>query len=202
MDNETQIQDTSNEYNDRLEKVRQIRDMGINPYPDGYKRTHKALDAKNIGEEKGVRETDDIIKKPTDDIKICGRLMSFRNHGNISFGQLQDDSGRIQICFMKNVVGPDEYKFLKKIDVADFLGCKGELFKTKHGEVTLLVTEYTLLSKALRPLPEKFHGLKDQETLYRQRYLDLTMNEDSKKKFDMRSDFIRALREFYWQHTS
>lgn len=200
MNDEQHTQDVSNEYNNRLEKINQIREIGINPYPDSYKRTHKALEAKQIGEKDGVRETDDIVAKPKDDIKICGRLMSFRNHGNISFGQLQDDTGRIQICFMKNVVGKDKYKFLKKIDVADFLGCQGELFKTKHGEVTLLVTNYTLLSKALRPLPEKFHGLKDQETLYRQRYLDITMNEESKKRFDMRSDFIRALREFYWQH--
>lgn len=200
MNDEAQAGDTSNEYNDRLEKVKQIREMGINPYPDSYERTHKALEIKNIGEEKGVRETDDIIEKPSDDVKICGRLTSFRNHGNIGFGQIQDDSGRIQICFMKNIVGADEYKFLKKIDVADFLGCKGELFKTKHGEITLLVTEYILLSKTLRPLPEKFHGLKDQETRYRQRYLDLVMNEEVRNRFQFRSDFLRYLREFYWQN--
>jgi len=200
MNTEPQAQDVSNEYHTRLEKLSQVREMGINPYPDSYKRTHKMLEAKDLGENKGVRETEDIIAKPNDNMKISGRLMSFRNHGNISFGQLQDDSGRIQICFMKNVLGQDNYKFLKKIDVADFLGCKGELFKTKHGEITLLVTEYVLLSKALRPLPEKFHGIKDQEILYRQRYLDLTMNSESKKRFDMRSDFIRALREFYWKH--
>ncbi|MCD6109429.1 lysine--tRNA ligase [bacterium] len=200
MNQDSQTGDTSNEYHDRLEKIKQIREMKINPYPDSYKRTHKMLEAKDLGEKKGVRKTDDIINKPNDNIKISGRLMSFRNHGNISFGQLQDDSGQIQICFMKNVVGIDEYKFLKKIDVADFLGCQGELFKTKHGEITLLVTRYILLSKSLRPLPEKFHGLKDQETQYRQRYLDLTINEETKKRFDMRSDFIQALREFYWQN--
>jgi len=200
MNEENQIKDPSNEYRDRLEKVKQIREMGINPYPDSYERTHEAIEAKNLGEEKGVRETEEIMEKPNAKIKLCGRLMSFRDHGNISFGQIQDISGRIQICFMKNVVGVDMYKFLKKIDVADFLGCKGELFKTKHGEVTLLVTEYTLLSKALRPLPEKFHGLKDQETQYRQRYLDLATNEDVKKRFQFRSDFTRYLREFYWKN--
>ncbi|MBA4336558.1 lysine--tRNA ligase [bacterium] len=200
MNEEIQIKDASNEYNDRLDKLKAIREMGINPYPDSYERTHKAVEAKNLGEEKGVRETEEIMAKPNAEIKICGRLVAFRDHGNISFGQIQDNSGRIQICFMKNVVGADTYKFLKKIDVADFLGCQGELFKTKHGEVTLLVTEYTLLSKTLRPLPEKFHGLKDQETQYRQRYLDLVTNEDVKKRFQFRSDFIRYLREFYWKN--
>lgn len=194
------LTDSSNEYNDRLQKLADIQDAGVVPYPDRFERTHKCLEAKEKGEKDGVRATDDIMAKSTSDVVICGRLMSFRSHGKISFGQLQDGSGRVQICFMKDVLGDDQYKFLKKIDVADFLGCKGELFKTKHGEITLLVTEYTLLSKTLRPLPEKFHGLKDQETLYRQRYLDIVMNPDTKKRFEFRSMFIRKLREFYYQN--
>lgn len=200
MSDQPQQTDASTEYKDRIQKLKEIREMGIQPYPDKYERTHKTAEAKKTGEEKGVRETDEIIKKPKDDMKLVGRLVSFRSHGKISFGQLQDGSGRIQICFMKDVLGDESYKFLKKIDVADFLGCKGELFKTKHGEITLLVTEYTLLSKALRPLPEKWHGLKDQEAQYRQRYLDLVMNPETKKRFQFRSDFIRYLREFYWQN--
>jgi len=196
MNNQT---DLSNEYKDRLTKLDQIREMGINPYPDKYERTHKNLEAKALGE-KTVRETEKILESPRAEIKLMGRLMSFRSHGKISFAQLQDTSGRIQICFMKNVLGDDKYKFLKKIDVADFIGVEGELFRTKHDEITLLVTGYTLLSKALRPLPEKFHGLKDTETKYRQRYLDMVMNEETKKRFEFRSNFIKYLREFYWKN--
>lgn len=200
MNTNPRATDASSEYQDRLQKLHDIRERGINPYPDTYKRTHTTIEALKIGEEKGVRETETIMEKSQDDMKICGRLVSFRNHGNISFGQIQDIDGRIQICFMKNVVGAEEYKFLKKIDVADFIGCQGELFRTKHGEITLLVTKYTLLSKALRPLPEKFHGLQDQETQYRQRYLDMIVNEEVRERFQFRSDFIRYLREFYWQN--
>ncbi len=190
----------SNEYKDRLQKLTDIKEAGKIPYKDRFLRTHKCAEAKKSGEKKGVRETDDIISDPKNDIKICGRLMSFRSHGKISFGQLRDNSGRIQICFMRDIVGEEAYKFLKKIDIADFTGCEGELFKTKHGEVTLLVTKYKLLSKALRPLPEKFHGVKDKETLYRQRYLDIIMNPDTKKRFEFRSDFIKKLREFYYKN--
>lgn len=192
--------DASTEYNDRLQKLNEIKDAGMIPYLDRYERTHKCLEAKGMGEKEGVRDTEKIMAKAKSDVKICGRLMSFRSHGKISFGQLQDTSGRVQICFMKDVLGDDQYKFLKKIDVADFLGCEGELFETKHGEITLMVTNYKLLSKALRPLPEKFHGVKDQETLYRQRYLDIIMNPDTKKRFEFRSDFIRRLREFYHEN--
>lgn len=194
MNNQT----TSTEYADRLEKVAQLRELGINPYIDKFERSHFAEDAKKLGEE-NVRDTEEIMKAPKVDIKLCGRLMSFRSHGKISFGQLQDGSGRIQIAFMQDVLGKDDYKFLKKIDVADFIGVEGELFRTKHGEITLLVIKYLLLSKSLRPLPEKFHGVKDQETIYRQRYLDLVMNTETKKRFEFRSNFLQKLREFYWK---
>ncbi|MFC1599606.1 lysine--tRNA ligase [Patescibacteria group bacterium] len=192
--------ENSNEYNDRLQKLKDLQEAGQIPYLDQYKRTHKCVDAKELGEKDGVRETEEIMAKAKSDMKICGRLMTFRSHGKLSFGQLQDISGRIQICFMQDVLGKDKYKSLKKIDVADFLGCEGELFKTKHGEITLLITDFVLLSKALRPLPEKFHGVKDQETIYRQRYLDLVMNEETKKRFEFRSNFLRKLREFYWKN--
>ncbi len=192
--------ETSTEYKDRLQKLNDLKESGKIPYKDRCERTHKCLEAKEMGEKKGTRETEEIMAKPKSEIKLCGRLMSFRSHGKISFGQLQDSSGRIQICFMQDVIGNDLYKFLKKIDVADFIGCEGELFKTKHGEITLMVTAYELLSKALRPLPEKFHGLKDQETLYRQRYLDIIMNPDTKKRFEFRSEFIKKLRDFYHEH--
>lgn len=194
------VTDTSNEYNDRLRKLNDLQEAGSIVYKDKFERTHTCIDSKKIGEKEGVRETEDIMAKPKSDIKICGRLMTFRSHGKLSFGQLQDVSGRIQICFMQDVLGQEKYKSLKKIDIADFIGCEGELFKTKHGEITLLITDFVLLSKALRPLPEKFHGVKDQETIYRQRYLDLVMNPDTRKRFEFRSNFIQKLREFYIQN--
>jgi lysyl-tRNA synthetase class 2 len=193
-------QDIPTEFKDRLEKLKELRDMGIQTYPDRYERTHMAKDAKEKGETEGVRETDKIMENPKNEMRLSGRLVAFRSHGKISFAQLLDSSGKIQICFMKNVLGDDKYKLLKKIDVADFLGVEGELFKTKHGEITLLVSDYTLLSKALNPLPEKWHGLQDVEAKYRQRYLDLIMDPDTKKRFEFRSNFIRTLREFYWQN--
>jgi lysyl-tRNA synthetase class 2 len=199
MNHQNTQKDASTEYNDRLAKLKELREMGIQPYPDKFERAQKTQEAKELGEKK-VREVETIMKKPKSDIRIGGRLMSFRSHGKISFGQLQDVSGRVQICFMKDVLGDKKYKLLKKIDVADFIGTEGEMFRTKHGEITLLVTDYTLLSKTLRPLPEKFHGLKDQEALYRQRYLDLAVNADTKERFEFRSNFLRYLREFYWQN--
>lgn len=191
------LNQTSNEYHDRLAKLKELQKAGKPVYKDKYARTHKCIEAKELGEKEGTRETEAIMKDAKSEIKLCGRVMTFRSHGKLSFAQLQDVSGRVQICFMQDVLGTDKYKAIKKIDMADFIGCEGELFKTKHGEITLMVTDYVLLSKALRPLPEKFHGVKDQETIYRQRYLDLVMNPESKKRFEFRSLFLQKLREFY-----
>ena len=192
--------DLVGEYNDRLNKLKELRETGIIPYMDKFDRTHTATEAVAFGEKK-VREVEEIIKKPDPGVKLCGRLMAFRSHGRLAFGKIQDVSGRVQICLMRDTLGEEKYKFFeKKVDVGDFIGVEGELFRTRHGEITLLVTSYTLLSKALRPLPEKWHGLQDQEARYRQRYLDLVMNPDTKKIFELRSDFIRYLREFYWNN--
>lgn len=198
----------------RKQKLEQLREEGKIPYADRFERTHTAAEAlKEGGREEGaggsggLREVPDILASLNvkggqlkDDklIKLCGRLMTFREHGKLTFAHLQDFSGKIQICFMHDFIGDEHYKFLKKIDVADFIGVSGELFKTRHGEITLLVYHTTILSKALRPLPEKWHGVKDQETIYRQRYLDTTMNRTSMDRFIFRSDLVKVLREFYW----
>lgn len=198
-DNKSNGNDISNEFKDRLGKLKELHEAGIQTYPDRYERTHMAVPAKTMGGE-NLRDTDDIIANPKTDIRLAGRLVALRSHGKISFAQLQDNSGKIQICFMKNVLGDEKYKLLKKIDVADFIGTEGELFKTKHGEMTLMVVDYTILSKALRPLPEKWHGLQNLEAKYRKRYLDLLMNPETKNRFEFRSNFIRKLREFYWKN--
>lgn len=183
------------EFQDRLRKLSEIRAAGINPYPERFERTHKCAELFDVPK-KQIRETDDVIKKLKNTFKIAGRLVLLRSHGRLCFGHLQDFSGKIQICFMENVLGKDRYKFLRKIDVADFLGAEGELFITKHGELTLLVKDFILLSKALRPLPEKWHGLQDIEAKYRARYLDLVMDEESKKRFILRTRVIDSIRRF------
>ncbi len=189
----------SNEYHVRLQKVNMLKDMGIKPYSNRFERTYTAASALTEGEKTGLREVEEILKeKSKNTISLAGRLKSLRSHGKISFAHLEDFSGKIQICFMQDLLLKEKYNFLKKFDVADFIGLKGELFKTKHGETTVMVYEFEMLSKALRPLPEKWHGIKDREQIYRQRYLDTVMNRDSLNRFIFRSNLIKALREFYW----
>lgn len=189
----------SSEYHDRLQKLKVIKEIGITPYQNKFDRTHTSVEILKDVENIDIRTIEDILAKRADKlIKLAGRLKAFRSHGKISFARLMDFDGDIQICFMMDFMGQEKYDFLKNIDVADFIGVEGEMFITKHGEPTLLVYEYTLLSKALRPLPEKWHGIKDQEQMYRQRYLDTIMNRDSLNRFVLRSNFIKALREFYW----
>ncbi|OGJ43160.1 lysine--tRNA ligase [Candidatus Peregrinibacteria bacterium RIFCSPLOWO2_02_FULL_39_10] len=188
-----------NEFDIRLNKATDLRKMKINPYANRFERTHTSKQALSQGEKSKLREVADIVKSPEKTpMKLCGRLMTLREHGKLTFGHIQDFYGKIQICFMEDFIGKEKYKLLKKIDMADFIGVTGELFKTRHGEITLLIYEFTMLSKALRALPEKWHGIKDQETKYRQRYLDTVMNRESLERFLFRSNLIKVLREFYW----
>ncbi|MEK7127004.1 MAG: amino acid--tRNA ligase-related protein, partial [Patescibacteria group bacterium] len=188
-----------NEFDIRLGKANDLRKMKINPYANRFERTHTSKQALAEGEKSKLREVADIVKSPAKNpMKICGRLMTLREHGKLTFGHIQDFYGKIQICFMEDLIGKEKYNLLKKVDMADFIGVEGELFRTRHGEITLLVYEFTMLSKALRALPEKWHGIKDQETKYRQRYLDTTMNRESLERFLLRSNLIKILREFYW----
>ncbi len=190
----------SSEYHDRIQKLKLIEEAGKQAYPDSYQRTHFAKEALENGEKSEMREIEAIVAEPRPaTIKLAGRLMSFRQHGKLSFSHLQDFSGMIQICFMQDFIGDEKYKFLRKIDVADHVGVEGELFRTRHGEITLLVSDYTLLSKTLRPLPEKWHGIKDKEIMYRQRYLDTTMNRETLDRFIFRSKLTQLLRQFYWK---
>ncbi|NCN07398.1 lysine--tRNA ligase [Candidatus Falkowbacteria bacterium] len=169
----------------RLKKLEKIKEEGIIPYPEKFTKTHFLLESKSL--------------KEGTEVSVAGRIMTKREMGKIAFCHLQDWSGKMQIVFKLNEIGRDNFKFLeKKVDMGDFLGIKGKIFTTQKGEISVLADEYTFLGKALRPLPEKFHGVKDQDTIYRQRYLDLLMNEDSKKTFKFRSNFIKNLREFYY----
>lgn len=174
------------EYHVRREKLKKLQNLGIVAYPDHFKKTHCAEDILKL-------------KIGTREIAAAGRIVGRRVLGKISFCHILDTSGRIQAVFSSDSVGEKDYKiFTELIDVGDLIGVRGEVFKTKKGEQSLLAKNYVFLGKAIRPLPEKWHGLKEQELCYRQRYLDLIANTETKKRFELRSLFIRALREFYW----
>ncbi|OGJ63376.1 lysine--tRNA ligase [Candidatus Peribacteria bacterium RIFCSPLOWO2_02_FULL_51_10] len=171
----------------RLEKVKKLRSLGRNPYAERFIRTGSLSTVSKFPEGKPA--------------KIAGRVVLFRDMGKLTFATLQDETGRLQVAFREEIIGVDDYKLmLKLIDLGDFIGVKGERFNTKKGEPTIMVKEWTMLSKALRQPPEKWHGVADRETAYRQRYLDLMSNRESFDRFIFRSKFIQAIREFYWKN--
>ncbi len=174
----------------RKEKLEKLKSFGINPYPtifkaDAHIRLVKDKFANvNVGEES------------TETVSVCGRLVSRREMGKASFADITDYTGKFQIYVKSNVVGEDTYKIFKDlIDLSDFIGVTGKPFKTRTGELSVKVESLTLLSKALRPLPEKWHGLKDTETRYRQRYLDLIANPEVKDVFVKRARIISTIRK-------
>lgn len=170
----------------RLAKLEAFKAAGVHPYPARFDKSLDLKDARELAENAEVR--------------TAGRIMLFRQMGSITFAHLQDFTGRMQVIFKKDQLGPDLYKLItKNHDLGDYVGVEGTIFTTKTGEKSILVHKWTLLGKALLPPPDKFHGLKDRELLYRQRYLDLMANEETRKRFALRSDFLRGLREFYWQ---
>lgn len=193
---------------ERLQKLTTLPTLGIHPYPENYLGKISSIQVLEEAK-KGMRSIQEIKEGAKANIRLAGRMMTYRSHGKISFAQLQDLDGRIQICFMQGstfVKDLDEekmpsHKFWEKmLDLGDYIGVEGELFETQHGEITLLVTELTFLGKALRPMPEKFHGLANEDTILRQRYLDTLTNEDSRKRFRMRSNVIKSIREFFWEN--
>lgn len=185
-----------NEFEERCRKLAELKEQGIRTYVGRYKRSHTAKEAQEEAKKTAPRQLEQILAGPNTRIKLAGRLMLMRPHGKLTFAQLRDVSGQIQICFMQDFLGAEAYKMLHKIDIGDFLGLEGELFVTRHGETTLLVKKYTLLSKTLRPLPEKFHGLADTETKYRYRYLDLLADPDAWQRFHFRTRLIQEMRRF------
>ena len=199
----------NDEYQQRLEKREKIKELGLELHPAKFLDKKSSVEVLELVAKKGVKDTDKVMKSKSKNIRLAGRIMTYRSHGKISFAQLQDFEGRIQIAFIKNITKINKlaknklaaHKFWDKLlDLGDYIGVDGELFKTKHGEVTLLVKELTFLGKALRPLPEKFHGLADEDIILRQRYLDTLINKKSRERFKFRSDIIKIIRKFLWQH--
>ena len=171
----------------RIAKLVRLRERGIDPYPAHVQYTHTATEA--IAAFGDAGEGEEIT------VRVVGRLISLRVMGKSTFAHIADSSGRIQIYLRRDIVGEGPYGlFRKEIDIGDFVVAEGRLFRTRTGEVTVEVKSWQLLSKTLRPLPEKWHGLKDLETRYRQRYLDLIANEQVRRIFVLRARTITALR--------
>jgi len=167
----------------RRDKVDKIREF-CNPYPEKYATNYEIKDVKNLADE-------------TTDVRVAGRIVFMRKMGKMSFLTIRDIEGKIQLSIKVDKVGEEKYQFFKdNIDVGDFIGATGEIFTTHTGEKTIRVDDFQFLGKALKPLPEKFHGLTDQELCYRERYVDLIMNEETRKKFLFRIEFIRELRNY------
>ena len=176
--------------NVRLEKVAALKEKGIDPFGERYEITHHI---------KELLDNQEKFIQSGEDIKIAGRLLAKRGQGKAGFANITDLSGNIQIYSKIDVAGEDSHWLFKKADIGDICGIRGKLFITQKGETTIEVLEYTHLSKSIRPLPEKFHGLTDVELRYRQRYVDLIMNNEVKQTFVLRSKIISALREYLEQ---
>ncbi len=171
----------------RLDSLSRIRARGINPYPHSYHPSHTVGEAIALYKQEG---------EGSQDISLAGRIMSKRSIGKMSFLDIRDSSGKIQLSLRYDLLGKERYEFLQDIDIGDIIGAEGKLFRTKAGELTLEVSDFAMLCKSLRPLPEKWHGLADVEKRYRQRYLDLISNEESRSIFILRTKIVTTIRSF------
>jgi lysyl-tRNA synthetase class 2 len=185
------MDDINEQIEQRLKKLNELSAAGIEPFGGPFEITHHASDILNAYHETSSESLDSNPVICT----VAGRLIAKRDFGKASFGHIQDSTGRIQVYFRKDILG-DRYGIFKKLDVGDIIGLTGRLFRTKTQELTLEVQDFRLLTKSLRPLPEKWHGLKDIEIRYRQRYLDLIVNPQVRKAFEIRSQVIKAIRDF------
>ncbi|EEI85669.1 lysine--tRNA ligase [Anaerococcus lactolyticus ATCC 51172] len=179
------IQDLNEMLKIRREKLHELKEEGKDP--------HRIVNFKNRISSKEIK--DNFEKYEDQTVRVAGRILAKRGHGNMSFMDVQDDLGQIQVVNRKNVIG-DDFKYIKKYDIGDIIGVEGKVFKTNQGEISIEVAKSDLLTKALQMLPEKWHGLKDPDLRYRQRYIDLIVNPEVKEVFVQRSRIISAIREF------
>ena len=179
---------STTERDNRIRKLNELREKGIEPYPCQFQRTYMVAAA--IENFDKLSETEELTK-------ISGRLYTRRDFGKTLFFDLHDESGKIQLYVRKDTVGEESFALLSLVDLGDFVGVEGPLFRTKSGEPTVNVKQFTLLSKSLQALPEKFHGLTDTELRYRKRYLDLLSSDESRQVFRMRSRLIALIRKFF-----
>jgi lysyl-tRNA synthetase class 2 len=169
----------------RLEKLAELREMGVDPFGSRFERD---ADSQTI--------LDNFEAMEGQSVSVAGRIMSKRRHGKAGFANLQDLSGTIQLYFRKDDLGEERYELFKKLDIGDILGIKGYIFRTQKGEITLHVEAMEYLAKSLNPLPEKWHGLKDVEMRYRQRYVDLIVNPEARAVFIKRSQIVKEIRNY------
>ena len=179
------IQDLNEMLKIRREKLHELKEEGRDP--------HRIVNFKNRISSKEIK--DNFEKYEDQEVRVAGRILAKRGHGNMSFMDVQDDLGQIQVVNRKNVIG-DDFKYIKKYDIGDIIGVEGKVFRTNQGEISIEVSKSYLLTKALQMLPEKWHGLKDPDLRYRQRYIDLIVNPEVKEVFVQRSRIISAIREF------
>jgi lysyl-tRNA synthetase class 2 len=184
--------DTNQIIEERKAKLKALRGEG-SAFPNDFRRSHLAADLHRDHDDK----SNEVLEPAATKVAVAGRMMLKRVMGKASFATVQDMSGRIQLYVTNDVTGETAHAAFKHWDLGDIVGAEGTLFKTKTGELTIKVSAVRLLSKSLRPLPEKFHGLADQESKYRQRYLDLITNPESQRVFKARSAIIQAIREFF-----
>lgn len=186
---------TENEINEqmqvRIDKMHKIEEHGWKPFGYRFLYTHRAADI--------AAQFDELSEKETE-VKMAGRIMAIRGHGKTCFMDMQDKTGRIQVYVRKDVIGEENYALIKLMDIGDTVGITGTAFRTHMGELSIKANSVEMLSKSLRPLPEKWHGLKDVETRYRQRYLDLIVNPEVRDTFVKRSQIIRSVREVLDSH--
>jgi lysyl-tRNA synthetase class 2 len=173
----------------RLRKLQEIKDKNINPYGKKFQKSHT------------VKEILDTFDENSElPVKTCGRLMALRSHGKTSFADLRDEDEKIQLYIKKDLLSENDFWLFKHLDIGDIIGVEGRVFKTKMGEITIEVKNVELLSKSLRPLPEKWHGLKDVEARYRQRYVDLISSQEVRRIFKTRTQVINKIKEYLDRH--
>ncbi|MEE9315604.1 MAG: lysine--tRNA ligase [bacterium] len=175
---------------ERKQKLEELRKLGVDVYPRNFSITHTIS---QVREKYGTLKAEE---KTEETVSLAGRIMSLRRMGKASFAHMKDQTGKLQIYTREDVLGERNYQIFRKLDIGDLIGVTGKVFSTKTGELSIQVEDLTLLAKSLRPLPEKWHGLKDIETRYRQRYIDLVVNEQVKDVFCTRSLIIKGIRKF------
>ncbi|MEC2427625.1 lysine--tRNA ligase [Bacillus safensis] len=185
-------EELNDQFQVRRDKMNKMREEGIDPFGERYDRSHQSAQI--------IAEYDEFSKEDLEgkaaQVTIAGRMMTKRGKGKAGFAHIQDLEGQIQIYVRKDSVGEEAYELFKSSDLGDIIGVTGTVFKTNVGELSIKATSFEVLTKALRPLPDKYHGLKDVEQRYRQRYLDLIVNPDSKQTFIMRSKIIQSMRRY------
>ncbi|MBF0527177.1 MAG: lysine--tRNA ligase, partial [Deltaproteobacteria bacterium] len=180
----------------RKEKVDILKSAGLNMFPNDFKPQHRAVEVcADLGD-----KTSQELEESSFQVKLAGRIMSRRDFGKASFFHIQDDTGQIQAYIKKTDVPEQTFELYRLLDLGDIVGLAGRVFKTKTGELTIVVNELKLLVKSVLPLPEKFHGLTDKELRYRQRYLDLIVNKEVRDVFVTRNRIIAEVRNYLNDH--